>query len=225
MVTLQNRLGRFLIKNKEDISSIVILFLALLTFFSIMGISFKDTGDQSVYLKKKLVVETFDDDHDYKEELHKFKKHIKKNSGDDENYNKAYDHPSKMDCEKDPSTCHEHCTEQERREDCIKHSHCGWSHSYHHHHKAFIGQCHAHDITTKALCEQPNFTSQDNELCYYERGDHVNKKKSCYPDKNHCKKFAEQHNVDHNDPHHISDPRHINYENHQKINEDGDETS
>lgn len=221
MVSLQNRFGRFLIRNKEDILTIVILFLALLTFFSIMGISFKDTGDQNIYLKKKLLVETFDEND--KDSHSKFKKYImkkKKNSKGDEKYNKAYDHPSNMDCEKDPLKCDDHCSEQERREDCIKHSHCGWAHSYHHHHKHFHGHCTAHDITTKTLCEQPNFSSQDNELCYYERGDHAKEKNSCYPDKNNTKKFAEQHGLEHNEPYHHNDPRHINYKN---INKDGDE--
>ena len=53
MVKSNSSLARYLTKNKENILLIVVLFLALLTFFSIMGISFKDENkDAPVYLKK-----------------------------------------------------------------------------------------------------------------------------------------------------------------------------
>ena len=222
MIISKNSLGKFFIENKEYILLIVIVFLALLTFFSIMGISFKDKNDQNIYLKKQFTVETFDNE---------FKKYIdnrvkKLNSGksskENSKYNKTYEHPSNMNCEKDPEKCHEHCTQQINSEDCTKHSHCGWGHSWSHKHQAFHGHCGLHDITTKTVCEQPNYSSEDNELCYYKRGDHAGKKKSCYPDKQNSKKFANERGLDHNTPYHFKDSRHPNY---QKINEDGDYTT
>ena len=60
MVKSRNSLANFLLENKEYILLIVIVFLTLLTIFKMLGISFKDTRDQTLHLKKKLVVETMD---------------------------------------------------------------------------------------------------------------------------------------------------------------------
>ena len=54
---------KFFMENKTEIITVVIMFLALLVFFSILGITFKEksTGE-NIYLRKELLIETFGHD-------------------------------------------------------------------------------------------------------------------------------------------------------------------
>ena len=232
MVKSKNSLANFLLENKEYILLIVIVFLTLLTIFKMLGISFKDARDPTLHLKKKLVVETLDNPK--KSEHKRFREHIKeKKQGKKTNDNYKQKNEYNLNIEH-PEERHEHCSKFTEESECKRHCHCGWAHSYSHKHDGLHGHCEAHDITTKTHCDRPNYVSLDHKICHYERGDHCDKKESCFNDKNACEKFIKDHGMeyDESEKYHITDKRHPKaYENKNKeessakeLTADGDET-
>ena len=191
MVKSNSSLARYLTKNKENILLIVVLFLALLTFFSIMGISFKDENkDAPVYLKKHLVVETMQNHNDKHETSHKV---IAQKTGP------TYTHPESerhTDRTEHPEKHHKKCSKHsDNKTECLNTPGCGWQKAFHkneHNHiHGLHGSCVLNDITTKRHCNQPLYKEDHHHICHYETktSDHP----SCH--KSECDEHAKRYNV------------------------------
>lgn len=134
---------KFLMKNKEEIITVVIVFLALLVFFSILGITFKEksTGE-NIYLRKELLIETFDHDKAVKTSAVKSSSYRCKNSDDVpgcmDKHCARYNH-SKKECKSAPPG--------------LKDTPCGWvKWKFRHTDKQddpYVERCIPADISTK----------------------------------------------------------------------------
>ena len=186
MVKSNSSLTRYLTKNKENILLIVVLFLVLLTFFSIMGISFKDENkDSPVYLKKHLVVETMQNHNDKYEMSHKA---IAQKTAP------TYTHPVSerhTDRTEHPEKHHKKCSKySDDKTKCLNTPGCGWQKAFHkdeHNHiHGLHGSCVLNDITTKRHCNQPLYKEDNKHICHYETkaSDHA----SCH--KSNCEEQA-----------------------------------
>ena len=134
---------KFFMENKTEIITVVIMFLALLVFFSILGITFKEksTGE-NIYLRKELLIETFGHD-----------KAVKTSAVKSSSYRCKYsdDVPGCMD---------KHCARHNHsKKECMSASHglkdtpCGWAKwKFRHADKQddpYVERCIPADISTK----------------------------------------------------------------------------